>query len=253
MSAHLGTAVPEVCRAIVSGQLGFATADQWLFVANREGTLSTWLPEVGCSCSECALLVGMDAEFDAHRDRDGAKLVLPSIGHVLAGDERITVSISWYSETRHFIILTSSDETAKNYARSIDRRYAEILVSQQAAAVLERSLVLTALYGGADVARPGDLVYAPWSLSPSVARRVREALQHPDALAASGGETVGDLLTSREIAICKMVVEGKANKEISRTLALAEGTVKNHVSDILSKLNVRSRTELTAKVLNRLR
>ncbi len=135
-------------RAIVSGQVGFATADQWLFVANREGPLSTWLPEVGCSCSECALLVGMQAEFDALRDHDGAKLVLPSIGNLLANDERVTVSISWYSETRHFIILTSSDETVKNYARSIDRRYAEILVSQQAAAVLERSLVLTALYRG---------------------------------------------------------------------------------------------------------
>ena len=44
---------------------------------------------------------------------------------------------------------------------------------------------------------------------------------------------------------------GKGNKEIAGTLKLAEGTVKNYVSRILEKLNVRSRTELVVKALKR--
>jgi DNA-binding NarL/FixJ family response regulator len=57
-------------------------------------------------------------------------------------------------------------------------------------------------------------------------------------------------LTPRESLVHDLIVEGKANKDISRALGLAEGTVKNHVSNILSKLHARSRTELAVKALN---
>ncbi len=118
---------------------------------------------------------------------------------------------------------------------------------------------MTALYrdiaalfaGGADVATTGDSAHDPSWVPPLIPQRVRDALQQTETPAIAAGETFDEILTARETAILKMVVEGKANKEISRALVLAEGTVKNHVSDILSKLHVRSRTELTAKVLNR--
>ncbi|NPU91370.1 MAG: response regulator transcription factor [Gammaproteobacteria bacterium] len=50
-------------------------------------------------------------------------------------------------------------------------------------------------------------------------------------------------LTAREREIFARLCEGMANKEVARSLALSEGTVKNHVSNILAKLGVRDRTQ----------
>lgn len=51
-------------------------------------------------------------------------------------------------------------------------------------------------------------------------------------------------LTPRELEISKLVAEGKSNKEISTELFITEGTVKNHLTRILSKLELRDRTKL---------
>mgnify|MGYP001210657413 FL=1 len=51
-------------------------------------------------------------------------------------------------------------------------------------------------------------------------------------------------LTDRELAIIKRVGEGKTNKEIAEELFLSVGTVKNHISAILQKLELRDRTQL---------
>lgn len=51
-------------------------------------------------------------------------------------------------------------------------------------------------------------------------------------------------LTPREMEIAKLVGEGKSNKEISKILYITEGTVKNHITRILSKLDLRDRTQL---------
>lgn len=53
-----------------------------------------------------------------------------------------------------------------------------------------------------------------------------------------------ELLTEREIDICKLVGEGKNNREIAEELFLSEGTVKNHMTKILNKLELRDRTQL---------
>ncbi|HTK10657.1 MAG TPA: response regulator transcription factor [Ktedonobacteraceae bacterium] len=51
------------------------------------------------------------------------------------------------------------------------------------------------------------------------------------------------LLTEREIEVLRLLGQGRSNREISSSLHLKEETVKTHVSKILSKLNVRSRTQ----------
>lgn len=53
-----------------------------------------------------------------------------------------------------------------------------------------------------------------------------------------------ELLTDREIDICKLVAEGKNNKEIADELFLSQGTVKNHITRVLIKLDLRDRTQL---------
>ena len=53
-----------------------------------------------------------------------------------------------------------------------------------------------------------------------------------------------ELLTEREIEVCRLIAEGKNNKEIADGLYLSEGTVKNHITKVLIKLDLRERTQL---------
>lgn len=58
-----------------------------------------------------------------------------------------------------------------------------------------------------------------------------------------------DPLTDRETEILRLMAGGYSNKEIAGALSVAEGTVKNHVSNILSKMGVRDRTRAVLKAL----
>jgi len=85
-------------------------------------------------------------------------------------------------------------------------------------------------------------------LSPEIARRVLDDFRRIKKPRPSGGGAPDDdPLTERERAILDLIGAGKSNRDISQALALAEGTVKNHVSNILSKLHARSRTELAIR------
>ncbi len=87
-------------------------------------------------------------------------------------------------------------------------------------------------------------------LSPSVAATLIGAVRrtHTAAEAPKDDENAEEL-TGREDAILRLVAAGRSNKEIANELNLAEGTVKNYVSRIMDKLNVRSRTELAVKAV----
>ena len=58
-----------------------------------------------------------------------------------------------------------------------------------------------------------------------------------------GLEDSYELLTDREREVLQLAAEGKPNKEIARTLNLAEGTVRVHVNAVLKALSARNRTE----------
>jgi DNA-binding NarL/FixJ family response regulator len=68
---------------------------------------------------------------------------------------------------------------------------------------------------------------------------VRKAVQKEEASAFGP-------LTPQEKQVLAQVVVGKTNREIAETLFLGEGTVRNYVSSILSKLNVSNRAEAAA-------
>ncbi|MBA6351343.1 MULTISPECIES: response regulator transcription factor [unclassified Colwellia] len=59
-----------------------------------------------------------------------------------------------------------------------------------------------------------------------------------------------EALSEKEQQILKLVAGGFSNKEIASSIFLAEGTIKNHVSTILSKLNTRDRTRAVLIALN---
>jgi len=53
-----------------------------------------------------------------------------------------------------------------------------------------------------------------------------------------------EVLLPRELEILRLISEGKSNKEIAETLYLGEGTVRNYVTSLLEKLQLRDRTQL---------
>lgn len=58
-----------------------------------------------------------------------------------------------------------------------------------------------------------------------------------------------DTFSAREVAILRLLAGGYSNREIARSLFLAEGTVKNYVSTILDKLGTRDRTRAVLKAI----
>jgi DNA-binding NarL/FixJ family response regulator len=58
-------------------------------------------------------------------------------------------------------------------------------------------------------------------------------------------------MTPREREVLRLLAAGYSNREIARALFIAEGTVKNHVSNILTKMAVRDRTRAVLKAAER--
>ncbi|NIV38464.1 MAG: response regulator [Anaerolineae bacterium] len=76
------------------------------------------------------------------------------------------------------------------------------------------------------------------SLHPTVARRLLRELACPSE---QGPES--DCLTEREIEVLQLVAQGQSNRQVANLLTISEATVRTHVSNILSKLNLCSRTQ----------
>ena len=76
-------------------------------------------------------------------------------------------------------------------------------------------------------------------LQPSVAAKVVARVVQLPADAAP----LAHPLSEREVALVRLLADGRSNREIAGALFLAEGTVKNLVSSVLSKLGVRDRTQ----------
>jgi NarL family two-component system response regulator LiaR len=92
---------------------------------------------------------------------------------------------------------------------------------------------------------PGELVRAihqvhrgESALHPSIARRLLRQLSEPPKPGPNAAS-----LTGREIDVLRLVALGHSNREISRRLVISESTVRTHVSNILAKLRVGSRTQ----------
>ena len=85
------------------------------------------------------------------------------------------------------------------------------------------------------------------SLEPSIARKVLLELSRPPTQKSL---TV-DPLTERELDILRHVAQGCSNKEIALKLALSELTVRTHVSNILGKLHLASRTQAALYALQK--
>jgi DNA-binding NarL/FixJ family response regulator len=80
-------------------------------------------------------------------------------------------------------------------------------------------------------------------LTPQIARKVMDQFRH---LARARNST--EELTDKEERVLRQITDGSSNRQIAQAMALAEGTVKNYVSRIMSKLHANTRTELAVRM-----
>jgi two-component system, NarL family, response regulator LiaR len=98
---------------------------------------------------------------------------------------------------------------------------------------------------------PADLVRAihqvaqgEGSLNPAITRQVLAQMQSPTAAAE-------EELTERETEVIKLMAHGYSNAEIARLMVVSNATVHTHVSRVLSKLNLSSRTQAALYALKK--
>jgi two-component system, NarL family, response regulator DevR len=87
-------------------------------------------------------------------------------------------------------------------------------------------------------------------LDPAVTLRVLEEVRKSASAKPSAGSP-GAQLTENEQKILYLIAEGKTNREIAAEIYLSDKTVKNYVSNILSKLNMKRRSEAAAYIARR--
>ena len=85
-------------------------------------------------------------------------------------------------------------------------------------------------------------------LEPSVAARMMAELNRLTAKEGrKGSVALADPLSERERSVLQLLAEGCSNKEIGSRLSITEGTVKNHMTNVLGKLGVLDRTQAALK------
>jgi NarL family two-component system response regulator LiaR len=97
------------------------------------------------------------------------------------------------------------------------------------------------------------------SLHPSVARALLEEVAHPEGRGGSSDETCSgalcggkvEALTEREVEVLRLVARGWSNQDIACELMISEATVRTHVSHVLAKLDLTSRTQAALYALRK--
>ncbi len=84
------------------------------------------------------------------------------------------------------------------------------------------------------------------TISPRVASKLIHRLREPADIEP---DLAGAELTPRELEVLELLARGMANPEIARALYLSEHTVRNHVSSLLTKLQVENRTQAAVRAV----
>ena len=85
-------------------------------------------------------------------------------------------------------------------------------------------------------------------IEPAITERIVRALEKSDM--PFDAAVLPEPLTDRERTILRLIAGGYSNREISELLDITDGTVKNHISNLLSKLGVRDRTRAVLKAID---
>lgn len=80
-------------------------------------------------------------------------------------------------------------------------------------------------------------------LGPGLVEKIMAKFQANTPMPSATPPTSWDELTPREQEVLRLIAKGASNREIAQALYISEGTVKNHVTNILNRLNLRDRTQ----------
>jgi DNA-binding NarL/FixJ family response regulator len=135
------------------------------------------------------------------------------------------------------LVLTTFDEEDAALA----------IIAAGARGFLLKDVTLDRLVDAVRVVASGGTVFRP-----GLSERAEQALAglRPSSTSSPPSSESGEI-TTREREVLRLLVAGYSNREIGKALFVAEGTVKNHVSNILYKLGVRDRTRAVLKALER--
>ena len=149
-------------------------------------------------------------------------LNMPGISGVEA-----TREITAFAPRTRVVVLTISDEDAD----VVDA------VMAGACGYLLKDSSIQELIAGIRAAAAGDSL-----ISPQIAAKVLQLLraQKPDT---ASREAIRGELSEREVEVLKLIANGKDNAEIARELFISPKTVKNHISNILMKLQIENRIQ----------
>ncbi len=92
-------------------------------------------------------------------------------------------------------------------------------------------------------ARLGHREGEPGRGPPRRVRRLEGSLRAPPRYGGTAKGNPTGALSERELEVLRLVAAGFSNREIARELYITEGTVKNHISNVLRKLDLRDRTQ----------
>jgi DNA-binding NarL/FixJ family response regulator len=119
-----------------------------------------------------------------------------------------------------------------------DEDYVVRALQAGAAGYLLKDLPATELASAVRMAHAGVAQFG----AQAVGRLASALARHPTRADAEPGPA-GQSLTAREVDVLRLIARGATNREIAARLYLSEGTVKNHISRILTRLGLRDRTQ----------
>lgn len=173
---------------------------------------------------------------------------LEVVGEASTGQEAIAQAEALHPEVI-LMDLVMGEMDGIEATRQIKQRHPDIAIVALTSFV-DESMVTEAIQAGAigyllKDARPAEVVetiraahQGEVRLHPEALKRLTRAMTAPQT-----HEPELELLTQREREVLTLVAQGQSNKEIARSLVISETTVKHHLSSILSKLGLTSRTQ----------
>jgi len=184
------------------------------------------------------MLLGVESAIEAVGEAsdgaEGTELAVSTAPDVVLLDVRMPkqsgieacVAIKAASPSTKIIMLTVSDEEADLYEA----------VKNGASGYLLKDSSIEEVAQGIRVVADGQSL-----ISPSMAAKLIDEFKTMSRPDRSSGQALR--LTERELDVLRLVAKGLSNRDVAHRLAISENTVKNHVRNILEKLQLHSRME----------